>query len=78
MIDDQRSPLQRSLERLELCKEVVSDVHSDLYIPNDTEQKADLYLSIEELAREVFNLLHTVNDHIWGPPTQEEEEDNFQ
>jgi type II secretory pathway component PulL len=74
MIDDQRTPLQRSLERLELCKEVVADVHSDLYIPRDTEEKADLYLSVEELAREVFHLLNTVNDHIWPPSVPEDEE----
>jgi hypothetical protein len=75
MFDDQRNPLQRSLERIELCREVIKDVHADLEIPEDSEHKADIYLSIEELAREVFHLLNTVNDHIWGPPEDSEEED---
>jgi hypothetical protein len=75
MIDDQRTPLQRTLERLELCREVIKDVHQDLEIPENPEHKADIYLSIEELAREVFHLLNTVNDHVWGPPEDPDGED---
>jgi hypothetical protein len=75
MFDDQRTILQRSLERLELCLEVVKDVHQELEIPEDADGKADIYLSIEELAREVFHLLNTVNDHVWGPPIDPDGED---
>jgi hypothetical protein len=74
MFDDTRTPLQRALERIELCREVVKEVHHDLEIPQDPEHKADLYLSIDELAREVVHLLTTVNDHVWGQPIPPEDE----
>lgn len=74
MFDDTRTPLQRALERIELCREVVKEVHMELEIPDDPEHKADLYLSIDELAREVVYLLSNVNDQVFGVPEPEEEE----
>ncbi len=69
--EDTRTPLERALERVELCRQVVKEVHNELEIPNNPNDKADLYLSIEDLTIEVFRLRNTVSDHVWGPPQED-------
>ena len=63
---------ERMIERLELCRTVVSEVHTRLEIPKDSEQKADILLAVEALAHEVVDLLKTTNRYVWGDETKEE------
>ena len=71
---DTRTPIEKELERLFLCKEVVKEVHSELEIPTDADAKADLLIAIEELTIEVFRLRNVINDEVWGPSNCDEEQ----
>jgi hypothetical protein len=74
MEHDTRTPLERELERLYLCREVVKEVHSGLTIPSDSDAKADLLIAIEELTIEVFRLRNVINDEVWGQSNCDEEQ----
>lgn len=71
-MEDFRTSIERTIERLYLCKEVVKEVHKELEIPEDAEGKADLYLAIEDLTIEVFRLRNTISDHVWGEPIEDD------
>ena len=59
-------PLLRLLERLQLCTEVVQEVHLLLEQPTDPDDKADLLLTVEALTFETLDLLSTTKSYVWG------------
>lgn len=63
---------ERIIERLELCRTVVSEAHTQLEVPKDSEQKADILLAVEALTHEVLDLLKTTHRYVWGDETKEE------
>lgn len=63
---DTRQPLQRALDRLELCQYAIQETHYELETPQDPEHKADILLATESLAVEVIDLLDTVRRMVWG------------
>lgn len=72
---DTRDPLQRALERIELCTYAIQEAHYEVEQPHDPERKADLLIAVENLAFEAMDLLHTTKEMVWGPEPQESEED---
>jgi len=71
-ISSNPDPLDVLLERLQLCTEVIKEVHYQLEEPEEADNKADLLLTVEALASETLDLLHTTKNLVWGP---EEDED---
>lgn len=67
-------PLERLLERVKLCTEVIKDVHYNLEPPTDSENKADLLLLVEELTYETIELLDTTKRYVWGQEPEDHEE----
>jgi hypothetical protein len=67
-------PLERLLERVKLCTEVIKDVHYNLEPPTDPENKADLLLLVEELTYETIELLDTTKRYVWGQEPEDHEE----
>lgn len=65
-------PLGRLLEQLQLCTEVIKDVHYGLEPPQDPDNKADLLLTVEALTLETLDLLETTKRFVWGPEPEEE------
>lgn len=71
---DTRDPMQRALERIELCTYAVQEAHLEVEAPTDPELKADLLLAVERLTGEVVDLLQTARLFAWGPDCDEDEE----
>jgi hypothetical protein len=71
---DARDPLQRALDRIELCTYAIQEAHYEVEPPEDPERKADLLLAVEGLAVEAIELLHTTKLFVWGPPKDDEDE----
>jgi hypothetical protein len=65
-------PLERLLERLQLCTEVIQEVHYLLEKPNDADEKADLLIAVEALTFETIDLLQTTKAYVWGDDPDEE------
>jgi hypothetical protein len=59
-------PLARLLERLQLCTEVIQEVHYLVENPEDPDEKADLLLAVEALTFETLDLLQTTKYYVWG------------
>ena len=70
---DARDPLQRALDRIELCTYAIQEAHYEVEPPEDPERKADLLLAVESLAVEAIELLHTTKLFVWGPPEDDED-----
>ena len=69
---DQKELLEALIERVNLCSEVVQNVHKQLEEPETPDEKADLLIAVEYLAKDVFALLLTTKDLVWGEePTEE-------
>lgn len=66
--------LERLLERIKLCTEVIKDVHYNLEEPRDPDNKADLLLLVEALTYETIELLDTTKRYVWGPEPEDSEE----
>jgi hypothetical protein len=75
---DTRDPLQRALERLELCQYAVQETHYELETPYDPEHKADILLATESLAIEVIDLLDTVRRMVWGRDHEHSPEEDYE
>ena len=69
---DNRDPLERTLERLQLCQEVVQEVHFELEPPTSPDAKADILLAVEALTRDVLDLMKTTQVYVWGEPEEKE------
>jgi hypothetical protein len=72
---DARDPLQRALERIELCTYAIQEAHYEVEPPEDPEHKADLLIAVENLAFEAIDLLQTTKLFVWGHPEDDEDED---
>jgi hypothetical protein len=73
---DTRDPLQRALERIELCTYAIQEAHYEIEQPHDPERKADLLIAVENMAFEAMDLLHTTKILVWGPDHDEEKEED--
>lgn len=67
MQEDTRTPTEAALDRLFLCSEVVKQINQELIISDLPNEKADVLLATEALARDVMILLKRVHDDVWGP-----------
>lgn len=67
MQEDLRTPTEAALDRLFLCSEVVKQINQELIISDLPNEKADVLLATEALARDVMILLKRVHDDVWGP-----------
>lgn len=74
---DARDPLQRALDRIQLCTYAIQEAHYEVEPPEDPEFKADLLIAVEALALEAIDLLNTTRIFVWGSEDEENEyEDN--
>ena len=71
---DARDPLQRALDRIELCTYAIQEAHYEVEPPEDPEHKADLLIAVENLAFEAIDLLQTTKLFVWGHSEDEENE----
>lgn len=69
---DSRDPLQRALERIELCTFAIQEAHYEVEHPDDPERRADLLIAVENLTFEAIDLLRTAKLIAWGPETDDE------
>lgn len=67
MQEDLRTPTEAALDRLFLCSEVVKQINQELIISDLPNEKADVLLATESLARDVMVLLKRVHEEVWGP-----------
>jgi hypothetical protein len=72
--DKYTEQVQTNLSRIELCTSVLLKVQEQLLDPLYPEDKADLLLATEELAKAVYDLLGEVRVHVWGAEPEEDEE----
>ena len=61
----EKSIHEQNLERLHLCSEVIRMLHRDLEIPEDPNEKADLYLAVEHLGGLIVTLHREVSDTVF-------------
>lgn len=61
----EKSLHERTLDRLHLCSEVIRLLHKDLEIPEDPNEKADLYLAVEHLGGLIVTLHREVSDTVF-------------
>lgn len=73
-IPSSSDPLARLLERLQLCKEVIQEVHYLVENPSDPDDKADLLLTVEALTYETLDLLQTTKYYVWGENSENEDD----
>lgn len=71
---DTRGALERTINRLELCKFAIAEAHYELEAPQDAESKADILIAVEALTLEAYDLLTTTRLYVWGS-TDDEDED---
>lgn len=71
---DQRDPLKRALDRIDLCTMAIQETHLEVEAPENPEHKADLLIAVEALALEAMDLLHTTRVFVWG---KDEDEDDM-
>jgi hypothetical protein len=65
-VSQNRSALEKTVQRLMLCRYAVQEAHYEVEDPIDSEEKADLLLAVEDLAYEVMDLLRTAKFFAWG------------
>jgi len=69
---DRQQQLEIILNRINLCSDVVQDIHTNLEEPQTPDEKADLLIAVENLTKDVYKLLHTTKSLVWGEePTEE-------
>ena len=68
---EKRTPLDKALQRLELVRYAVQEVHLEIENPDDPEKKADLLLATEDLMYDTLDLLRTVKGYAWGPDSED-------
>jgi hypothetical protein len=61
----EKSIHERTLDRLHLCSEVIRLLHADLEIPENPDEKADLYLAVEHLGGLIVTLHRDVSDIVF-------------
>lgn len=71
---EKRVPLEIVLENLSLCSQAVQNAHFHIEPPTDPEQKADLLLAVEDLTKEVIDLLQTTKLYVWGEMDEDEQD----
>jgi len=74
---DKRTPLDKALQRLELVRYAVQEVHYEIENPENPEHKADLLLATEDLIYDALDLHRTVKVYAWGPEPEKEDEDDY-
>jgi len=67
MQEDTRTPTEAALDRIFLCSEVIKQTHNELILSDIPDERADVLLATESLARDVMILLRRVHDEVWGP-----------
>lgn len=70
-------PLERLLQRLQLCTEVIQEVHYLLEEPKEPDDKADLLIAVEALTFETIDLLQTTKTYVWGEESNDEDPDKI-
>jgi hypothetical protein len=69
---DRQQQLEVILERINLCSDVVQEVHKELEPPMTPDEKADLLIAVEHLKLVVYRLSLITKDFVWGEePTEE-------
>ena len=68
--------LATTLRRLELCTYAVQEIHLQLERPQSADEKADLILATEKMVSETVDLYQTVRDYVWGPESDDSEEED--
>lgn len=68
---DKRTPLDKAIQRLELCRYAIQEVHLEIENPEDPEHKADILLATEDLMYDALDLLRTVKGYAWGPDAED-------
>ena len=70
---ENKVPLEIVLENLSLCSQAVQNAHYHIEPPTDPEQKADLLLAVEDLTKDVLDLLQTTKLYVWGEPEEDDQ-----
>ncbi len=69
---DRQQQLEITIERLNLCSDVVQTIRKELEEPKTPDEKADLLIAVEQLQLDVFRLVTITKDLVWGEePTEE-------
>ena len=69
---DRQQQLEITIERLNLCSDVVQTIRKELEEPKTPDEKADLLIAVEQLQMDVFRLVMITKDLVWGEePTEE-------
>jgi hypothetical protein len=61
----EKTEQERIVERLILCSEVIQRTHKDFVPPNNPEEKADLLLTVEGLAKTIMLFRRDVLETVW-------------
>lgn len=72
---DNRTDLERALDRLNLCIYAIQETHYEIEVPEDPDHKADLLIAAESLTQEAIDLLMTVRTYVWGVDLEEDDEE---
>jgi hypothetical protein len=70
----ERTPIRRTLDRVELCLLAIKEAHLELEEPETADDKADLLIAVEALTYETLDFLQTTKRYVWGPEQEEEDE----
>ena len=69
---ERQQQLEITIERLNLCSDVVQTIRKELEEPKTPDEKADLLIAVEQLQLDVFRLVTITKDLVWGEePTEE-------
>ena len=69
---ERQQQLEITIERLNLCSDVVQTIRKELEEPKTPDEKADLLIVVEQLQLDVFRLVTITKDLVWGEePTEE-------
>jgi hypothetical protein len=69
---DRQQQLEITIERLNLCSDVVQTIRKELEEPKTPDEKADLLIAVEQLQLDVFRLVTITKDLVWGEELTEE------
>ena len=69
---DRKQQLEVVLDQITLCSEFIQDIHNHLEQPETPDEKADLLIAVENLNKDIYKLLYTTKNLVWGEePTEE-------
>jgi hypothetical protein len=69
---DRQQQLEITIERINLCSDVVQTIRKELEEPTTPDEKADLLIAVEQLHLDVFRLANITRNLVWGEePTEE-------